>query len=411
MNSLPKSKVLPTSHEGFERASLVDVGFRVAGLTALIGLGGSGALKLLDLSEFSQALQTWSLLPGGLRPLVTGLVPIAEVGVCIAAFGAGNLRLALGAGIGLLLLFFAAYGTQAYLAQAPTCGCVGKIREFHDFRLSAPQHLATIGAFLLLLVLGFWSTRCPNATQAQSNGISPSRTAGFTLIETLLVMVIASVLAALIIPQLSRVRSFADQAVSLSNIRTHVTILSQYASDYRDTTPCFIDPAATYGVIRVGDFVTTANYFDMTVYWNLPMSELYYQSSPRSPVFARPRHRVEYATDYSYSSSFLAHPDFWVAELRTGPDQWGPVKLTDVSYPDRKGAFFSRVDWAESTFEYTHQVSGIPLGMTDGSARAIQPSKLLPPYWYGEGNWQGSRYSYGIPVLHTPGGVRGRDIQ
>lgn len=325
----------------------------------------------------------------------------------VLVFGFGFLRAALRAGTALLLVFSLAYSVQAYVAQPPACGCAGILMDFQEFRLSAPSHLALLGLLILAMSFGQFSYRSVSEVPVIPHA---RREAGYTLIETLLVLVIVSLLAALTIPRIAAVRKLADRAVSLSNLRSHAAMFTQYDSDYKDTMPCFIDPLATKGVIRGGNLILTCAYFDQTLYWNIPMSDLYYQLSPRAGVFARPRRQVDYATDYWYSSSFLADPSFWVPETRTGPSQWGPVRLSDVRFPSRKAMFFTGFAYWDEDHNDRRRNPTAEIALSDGSALAVKSSSLTAPYYQGEGNWPGSRFPYGIAAMHTPEGVRGRDI-
>lgn len=63
------------------------------------------------------------------------------------------------------------------------------------------------------------------------------RRKGFTLIELLVVVAIIAILAAMLLPALSRARESARQAVCMSNLKQLSLVLLQYAEDYNGYLP------------------------------------------------------------------------------------------------------------------------------------------------------------------------------
>jgi prepilin-type N-terminal cleavage/methylation domain-containing protein len=240
---------------------------------------------------------------------------------------------------------------------------------------------------------------------------SPSRVGrGFTLVELIIVALMVSVLIALLAPALSKVVYSAKRTGSVANLRTHVAAVTAYCGEHREAFPYLTDPRATYSVLRCGGEARAVEFFHIGFHWHFALAEAYYNGACNSPSFWPPRTRPAYATYYYYSATCIARPEFWNPRTRVGPEQWAATRQSDVLFPSKKGVFWNRAAVPGITPEYP---SGLPeAGFLDGSATIRPLPDFLAPYRNGEGPFPGSYFSgYGLPVLHTIDGLRGRDVR
>ena len=73
---------------------------------------------------------------------------------------------------------------------------------------------------------------------------------GFTLIDLLVVIAVICMLAAILLPAMSRAKIAADNAVCASNLRQYGVALSCYAGDFKYYPPCYLDETNAFGVIN-----------------------------------------------------------------------------------------------------------------------------------------------------------------
>lgn len=234
----------------------------------------------------------------------------------------------------------------------------------------------------------------------------------FTLIDTLLVIAIVALLITLLLPGIASARAAARDLASLSNIRSHSGVFQMYAGDWNDYLPCVTRPDADLTIIRGCGGWGYSPYFGATQVWPIPLADSYYNGRCEGAEFIHPARRDDALIDYLLSSSIIADPAYWDLTTRTGPNQWGGQKLTSVLFPSTKALLSEQ-----------HPVHGLPtrvamregawrvaLGLADGSAGRWAPGDLVDPVPSGEGIYPGIMFGQGVYGLHTPGGVRGRDV-
>ena len=95
-------------------------------LSLALVFGTAGATKLLDLKGTQSSLESFGLTKG-LLPLVSILLPVAELGICLALlFGVAAWGASLAALL-LLCLFCTVIGINLSRGQTPECHCFGQL--------------------------------------------------------------------------------------------------------------------------------------------------------------------------------------------------------------------------------------------------------------------------------------------
>jgi len=246
---------------------------------------------------------------------------------------------------------------------------------------------------------------------------------GVTILEMLIVMIVLSVLLGILLPAIGRFRTNASTTQSLANLRTHAQTFTMYTADWSDTWPLFTRPGEVSFVGPPGRRVG-ARYFDAYLMWNLFLARDYYGGTGTESVFFPPGYPrgirgwdasiTPILTPYFYPCTFIAHPGFWNARSRTGPDQWARTLISDVAFPDRKCLIMASYPWTIQGVDALNGGPTIEMALVDGSAARYARKSLLPGYLRGDGTWfeEGSVHIYRWPpLLHTIDGVRGRDLR
>ena len=274
----------------------------------------------------------------------------------------------------------------------------------------------------------------------------PGRSA-FTVVEVLVVVGVLAVIMSLVVAGVASVRGNAKRARTLSALRHHASIFTMYAGDHQDRMPQVGDPKVPMGPVSSASQTTKPiAYFLGTDFWNIALADEYYNGRFTGKDFQTREDLLGAAfTNLSYSASFLAKPVFWNELTRTGPEQWGSPKLSEVEYAAKKVVLFDArelLGYEQPWYPpppplpdpsnpdppviipqtglppYHHYLD--PRGKNDvvsaaasidGSAKNIRRVDYRDPYFTGEGQYPGSWHPGGIPMHHTIDGARGMDLR
>lgn len=251
------------------------------------------------------------------------------------------------------------------------------------------------------------------ACRPERRGVQGERQA-FTLVETLLVIALIGILIGLALPYLAGARDKAREVSALALIRGHGQILQTYSADYAGFFPVIGHPDKST-TIRVGDREIELTYWHAEFKWIYALADQYYDGRIGHPSLFPPGHE-DGGSPFKYTESYLAVPDFWATETRTGRQQWRAVPAALTAYPSAKGVLTSwaaRVPVQGKPATYSHPDDMLQeTAFADGSARTIVRRDFLPWMQTGEGDYPGRETTpLGWPVLHTMKGAQGRDVR
>lgn len=386
-------------------------------LLPMLALFLAGLAKLLALEDFEQVLGTWELIPRPLLPFLVLVIPSFEL-MCggLWLIGAWRRRMLFCALVFIFITTFA-YGSHVLWAQPPDCACFGFLARYEWSQQVASRVLAR-NAILAFLLVGALRLSRPGAIaplpphECESPRKSFSRGA-FTVIELVLIIALIAILLMLVLPSLSGARLTARVGASSGRIRSHAAIFQMYATDNRGFMPYVTDPRAHYTILRAGNVVYAALYFEAVNQWHLALAPAYYDDDPFHESFFFPGEPKRELTIYNYSQVFLADPAYWRETTRVGPAQWRAVRAHEVVFPASKALL---VDSESERLRRRdeREIGGAPVltAFADSSARQIPLHKFTRGYRNQTGwEWHGVYNTVLSQGMHTIDGVRGRDVE
>ncbi len=380
-------------------------------------VGIAGLIKLSDLAGFLNDLGTWSLIPTAWVLSIGLALPAIEVFLAVLWFGKLWRTGAAVATLGLLCLLTGVFAWHLWHGFYPTCGCFGALDRAKENRDSASmivvRNTLMITMLLLSLAIPIWG-RC--ALVRRERSVVAGHPAGFTLIETLIVIVLVGLLVALLSPSLGTVRGLARERQSLANLRSHVQVFATYLVDWKDTYPFFThpDPAVTWTIVRnpSRDAAIPMPFFGAHVSWNVALADGYYNGDHTASHFRSPESRSPLSlASYWYPCAFIASPEYWNPRTRTGPGQRVATRADQVLFPSSKAILIDEF----GMFKVGNRAvpESIRSGFVDGRAAvARQRDWSREAYPGGDGPWWGAMHGTAQPpFMHTLDGVRGRDVK
>jgi len=172
----------------------------------------------------------------------------------------------------------------------------------------------------------------------------------FTLIELLIVISIISMLAAMLLPALTKARNRASQIFCTGNLKQCFTATCAYISDYNSYLPFGYDASGAYsGYVSAR---TPAWYYQLAPYLNVAQREGLYESlgrvyaeRPTKPIiFTCPSHKIPFPN--SYPTSYA--PGLRTASSVPAIDGLQKGKIERVKNPSAK-AWINEWQYADGT--------------------------------------------------------------
>ncbi|MBX3365727.1 MAG: prepilin-type N-terminal cleavage/methylation domain-containing protein [Phycisphaeraceae bacterium] len=246
----------------------------------------------------------------------------------------------------------------------------------------------------------------------------------FTLIESLVVILVVSVLLAIVLPSLGRARELARETRCLASIRSAQQLVTAYAQDATDLPPhgayesgslASGHPSVAVMYTGIGGF--GSDYFTQCYLWGTIVA--YWQrdavlgatcpGSPATMQSMRPptSELIDSGTTSSYrlSAAFLASRSYWVSPAGAREIDFAPQRLAHVQYPSAKSLLYEH--------DVLHLRNKPPSPLAPGCSRSpvayVDGHAAAEPFKHLVAVTTPHDFDSPMPFSHTINGIVGRD--
>lgn len=234
----------------------------------------------------------------------------------------------------------------------------------------------------------------------------------FTLIELLVTIAIIGVLVGLSIAGIGAIRRKAAETGTLSNLRQCAAAAIAYTQDYKDQFPYFFDKDHVLRVSCNGKEEKPEPFNFVHQYSWIQVLGSGYLGATCYPLVGMSR--MPGGSWFIYPCVYLARPEYWNLATRSGPEQFGGARLSEVLRPDRKSLFVDPSSIAAPPIDPTRLRSGelrSGFACVDGSSRFLAEKNFRQGIESGDGPYSWAWHRMEITVaISTIDGVRGQDF-